>query len=232
MSDNDKQILALAQTIYLTQNGVYNDVTGTDQTNFINMTIDWVNQFLDELSLEADWSWVRTNDDTLGVVSSANQSFDLNDNVQRLATNWQRDVKLTQTNGQVVTFRIVNPNQLSNPSLQSNPNRCAVIGRTVKFSRPFADIEIGGTLTADTIGYFPALSHNDISVLSLVDPKQLIVLGTAKNMVLPDVVNNTLTPAYNQKYNDILKQAIANDGQSSELDDTYADDLSYIRGVF
>lgn len=232
MTSNDTAILAVAQKIYLVLNGVYNDVTGTEQTAFIEMSIDWINQWLQEVEMEADWNYLRTNDATIGTVTSANQTFSLPTGVQRLAADSQRDVKLTQSNGQVVTWRVVNANQLANPNKSSNPNRVAVVSGKITFSRSFATSEIGGVITADTIKAMPTLTHDDISVLSLIDPQQLMVLGAAKNTVLPDVVNNPLAPAYTTKYNDLLKMAMQKDGQSADLDDIYAEDLSYIRGVY
>lgn len=232
MTANDTAILAVAQKIYLALNGVYNDVTGTEETEFIDMSIDWINQFLQELEMEADWSYLRTNDQTIGTVSSANQTFALPAGVQRLAVSFQRDIKLTRTDGTIITWRIVSPSQLYNPNNAENPNRVTYVGKQLKFSRPFQTNEIGGVVTADTIKAMPTLTHDDISVLSLVDPQQLLVLGAAKNVVLPDVVNNTLTPTYTTKYNDLLRLAIMKDGQTAALDDIDSDDLSYIRGVF
>lgn len=230
---NEETIVELAQKIYLALNAVYNDVTGSEETAFMNETIDWVNQYLQELELEADWSWIRTNGATLGTVSTATDTFTLAAGVQHLASSQLRDIVLTKTDGTTVTWRLVSPNQISNPA-QPTPqqNRCTVIGRVLHFSRDFTDDEINGVITADTIGYLPVLSTSDISVLSLVDPQQLIVLGVAKNNVLPDVVNNQLTPNYTAKYADLLKKTIMRDGASTELDDTLRDDFSFIHGVY
>ena len=54
-----EQILALAQSIYLAKNNRYNDVEGAEEDEFINQTIDWANQWVEELELEADWNYVH-----------------------------------------------------------------------------------------------------------------------------------------------------------------------------
>jgi hypothetical protein len=56
----EEEITALAQSIYLTMYNRYNDVTGTELTAFLTKTIDWVNQFTQELEVEADWNYLLT----------------------------------------------------------------------------------------------------------------------------------------------------------------------------
>lgn len=231
---NEQRILELGQKVYLILNGVYNDVSGDEQNAFRDETIDWCNQYLDELEMEADWSWARTNGYSLGTVNAVDYTFTLDPDVLRLVSNWQRDIVMTRPDGQEVTWSLVSPNLIMNPEVGGavQPNRAAVIGRKLRFSRPFTVDEIGSTLTGDAIGKLPRLSLLNVDILDLVQPYQLLVLGMAKNNVLPDVVNNTLAPNYDVKYQRMLRKAIELDGASTELEDTLRDDFSFIHGVY
>lgn len=229
----ESEIYNLGQKVYLVLNGVYNDVTGDERTGFIDETIDWANQYLDELALEADWSWLRQNDVTLGTVGAADDTFPLAPTVLRPVYDWQRAVTMTKPNGQKTVWSLVKPNLLYNPAEGGiQQNRVAVVSRTLRFSRPFTSDEIGSTLQGDVINRFSTVSRSDVTALSQVQPSQLIVLGMAKNQVLPDVVNNTLTSNYDVKYQRLLKKAIDLDGASTALDELEVEDLSFIRGVY
>lgn len=140
---------------------------------------------------------------------------------------------MTKTNGQKVVWSLVKPNLLYNPAEGGvQQNRVAVVGRVLKFSRPFNADEIGAVITGDVIKKFTALSRTNVEALSKVQPFQLMVLGIAKNQVLPDVVNNTLTANYDVKYQRLLTRAINLDGASTELDALETDDLSFIGGIY
>lgn len=233
MSPEETAILKIAQQIYLTQNGVYNDVDGDEEQDFIDMSIDWINTFFPELEVEADWTWLRENDRLLATPTSVAPVIYLAPDVQRLAYSQMRDVTIRDaaTGDIISTWALVSPNQVFNPESSDNPNRIAVTSRRLVFSRALAPGELNQHLYADTIGYIPQLTRLDITSLGLVRPQQLIVLGVAKNQVLPDVVNGTLTPNYTQKYADLLKKAKDLDGQTTQ--NVVVDrDLSYIRGVF
>lgn len=229
----EEQLYNLGQKVYLVLNGVYNDVTGDERTQFVNETIDWANQYLEELAMEADWSRLRANGELLGTVAIPTDTFPLAADVLRPVSDWQRSVVMTKTNGQQVTWSLVKPNLIYNPAEGGiQQNRVTVVGRTFKFSRPFTTDEIGATLHGDVIKKFPEVSLTNVDALDQVTPRQLMVLGMAKNQVLPDVVNNTLTANYDVKYQRLLRKAIDMDGASTELDELQTDDLSFVRGVY
>ena len=231
MSPEEEIILKLSQQIYLTQNGVYNDVEDEELEAFLDMTIDWVNTFYPELEVEADWSWLRTNDNFIYEIDSSAPNIFLNPTIQRLASSQLRDLTIRNSDGGMISaWSLVSPNQVYNPQATDNPNRVTVVGRKLVFSRAFYPEEIGCVLYADTIGYIPQLTRTNIESLDLVRPQQLIVLGVSKNQILPDVVNGALSPNYSQKYAALLKRAKETDGQTSHnsVIDTSFD---YIRGV-
>lgn len=234
MSPEEQRILDLAQTIYLTSNGVYNDVDGQEQEDFIDMTINWINTFYPELELEADWTWLRTNDRLLDTPTTNAPVIYLAPDIQRLAYSQLRDVTIRSLtdNSVISTWEMVSPNQVYDPTACDNPNRIAVVSRKLVFSRALNSDEFNnGGIYADTIGYIPQLTRTDVASLDIVKPAQLIVLGVAKNQILPDVVNGALTPNYTQKYADMLKKAKDLDGQTTHnlvVDSNYG----FIRGVF
>lgn len=232
MTPNEEKILALAQSIYLARNNRYNDVEGEELNEFIKESLDWINQFIEELELEADWNYVRENNSTLGTVTSKNTSFLLPDEVRTLVVSPYRDVTVSQDGSVVSRFRLVSPNQIADPNNLGSEDRATVVGRTLIFSRSFTDAELGGTVKADVINFIPRLSRTDISMLDLVSPRQLIVLGVAKNASLPDIVQGGISPSLAQKYSDLLQKAVLENNLTSEPDDLLTDDMSFIRGVW
>lgn len=229
----EEQIYNLGQKVYLVLNGVYNDVAGAERTAFIDETIDWTNQYLDELALEADWSWIRENDSVLGTITNDDDTIPLDPTTLRMVYDWKRAITMTKTDGQKTTWSLVKPNLLYNPAEGGvQQNRVAVVGRTLRFSRPFANSELGAVLTGDVIKRFPEVSRTNITAIEQVEPLQLLVLGIAKNQVLPDVVNNVLTSNYDVKYQRVLKRAIDLDGASTEQGELDSEDFSFIGGVY
>lgn len=235
MTPNETLIYQLGQKINLTRKGSYSDVTGPELTSLLDMTIDATNLYLDELELEADWLWVRENNYDLGTVFSAGEdSFDLPDEVLRVVRSPYRDLTITNTAGEVVsTFRFVAPNQIHDPSERTKQqDRVTVVNGTIIFSRALNDNEVGGTAAVDVVLSMPRLSRDDVSILDMVNPLQLIVLGVAKNLSLPDLVRGNISPSLLQRYNDILKKAKDMNDESTELDITIRDDMSYIQGIY
>lgn len=231
----EEQLYNLGQKVYLVLNGVYNDVTGDERKAFVDETIDWANQYLDELALEADWSWLRENSRALGTITAGDTTLPLEADVLRLVSDWQRTIVMTKPNGQKVSWSLVSPNLLYNTNTNEpgyQPNRAAIVGRTIRFSRPFNSDELGSTVTADVIKKFTPVSLTNVDALNVIEPTQLVVLGIAKNQVLPDVVNNTLTANYDVKYQRLLRRAIDLDGASTELSELQTDDFSYIGGIY
>lgn len=226
----ETEITDLAQQIYVTRKNRKNNVTGTRLTVFLETTLIQVNLFLTELDKEAYWSWVRTEDFALATATSAT-SYPLDPIYRTIVKDENRPLYIVK-DGQIVSvWDVVNPSQLKNAREGDNPNRVALIARNVKFSRALTPQEIGGTITVDVVEYLPKLTMDNIDVLSLVDPVNLIVLGVVKNIVLPDVVQGGLTPSFTQKYADLLNGAKAENEMTSTASAAISENLSGIRGV-
>lgn len=233
MTPQEEAILALAQSIYLAKNNRYNDVDGTEQTEFIDQTIDWVNQYIEELEMEADWNYVRTNNYTLGTIATVDSTtFALPDEIQRLVVSPYRDLTISQDGSVVSTFRLVSPDQIADPENPEVLDRATVIGRNVVLSRPLKDTEVGGTVKADVVSFIPRLSRTDVDMLELVQPKQLIILGVAKNATLPDIVQGGISPSLTQKYADLLEKAVMKNNATSDVNEIPREDFSYVSGVW
>ncbi len=236
--DDRARILALAQSIYLAKNNRYNDVEGTEEDEFIAQSVDWVNQWVDELELEADWNYVRRNRVNLGTINTATQTFALPDDVRTLVVSPYRSLVISQDGAIVSTFTIVAPNQIGSPPYEGlTEARVTVVGRRLIFSRNLTEEEIGGSVLADIIDYIPRLEavvdgQYNSEMLDLVAPKQLIVLGVAKNATLPDIVQGGISPSITQKYNDLLQKAILQNNLSADSYIVERDDLSFIQGVW
>lgn len=233
---NEEIITALAQDIYLVKNDVLNDVTGTELTDFLAQTIMYANQWIEEVEAEADWNWSRTNDFTLGTIASpTGRTIPITDaTVRTLVTSPYRPLTISQDGTIISTFQVVNPNQIGNPADPETRDRATVIGRNIILSRDLTDEEVGGTVKADVIDFLPkiATDYSDISVLSLIQPRQLMVLGVAKNSTLPNVIQGQLSPSYVQKYNDLLTKTIAANNNTSENYDAQSEDFSFIGGLY
>lgn len=230
---NDEYILEVAQKIYLARKNQKNDVTGADLESFIDDTIDWINQFLPELELEADWNFSRVNDNNIGTITSANTiSYELPDDIRTLVYNYDRDLTIRQDGTIISTFKLVNPNQISNPNDYEVKDRATVIGNKLIFSRPLRDTEVGGSIVADSILKLPPLSRDDTSVLDIVQPQQLLILGVLKNQVLPDIVQGGLTPSFTQKYADLLEKCVKDNNMSSDASDFERENLAFVGGIW
>ncbi len=226
-------ITALAQSIYLAKNNRYNDVDGEELTDFLNQTIDWVNQFLEELELEADWNYLRVNDNLISEISdTTTQTFELPEDIRKLVVSPYRDATIKFDGTTVSTFEVVNPDQIADPRYPSVADRLMTLGENVIISRAPTTSEVGGELRADTIRYMPKLALNDVDVLSLVKPYQLIVLGVAKNATLPDIVQGGISPSLAQKYSDLLLKAVSTNNATAAALETPGEDFGFIRGVW
>lgn len=228
-----EELTNLAQSIYLATYNRYNDVTGDELTAFIAKTVDWVNQFTPELELEADWNYLRTNDNLISkVYNKTTQSYDLPDDVRTVVYSPYRDVTISFDGAVVSTFTLVSPSNIADPTNPETQDRATVINRKLVFSRPFKDEEVGGDIRCDTISFMPQLTTTDTTLLSLVQPKQLIILGVAKNTTLPDIVQGGISPSLAQKYNDLLKKAVMANNETAMAGEAPREDLSFIRGVY
>lgn len=243
MTPQDTRILALAQSIYQARHNQQNDVDGEDLTNFLDETIEWVNQLTPEIDKArdpsgraVDWNHVRTNDAIIGTVTvGTTVSYALPSTVRKLVINPHRDLTIRYGSTIVSTFKLVNPNQTYDPRGAEIRNTATVLQRKVIFSRPLNATEVTGSIVADTVGYFPTLTHSDVSLLDLLDAdydmRQAYVFGVLKNQILPDIVQGGLTPSYAQKFDSYLADCIAANNESSTADEIDREDLSYIHGV-
>ena len=233
MTPEETAILQLAQSIYLAKNNRYNDVDGDEQTVFINQTIDWVNQYREELENEADWNYVRINSYLVGTIAAAGeQSFVLPNNIQRLVVSPYRDLVLEQDGSVIATFRVVAPNQIVDPEDPETRDRVTLIGKNVIFSRPFKDHEVGAQVRVDVVQHIPELTLTDITMINMVKPKILIILGVAKNATLPDIVQGGISPSLGQKYAEELRKAKERNDATSEVYEVPREDFSQYGGVY
>lgn len=234
MTPQEQRILELAQSIALARTSRYSDVEDELERNeFLDQTIDWVNQYIQELELEADWNYVRNNDYAIssGLVEG-DHKVPLPVDVQRLVISSDRDLSIVHDGTTISTFGLVAPNQIANPTNPETRDRATIVGRQVILSRPLTAEEAGGELYADAVKYIPRLSRNNVEMLDLVEPPQLIVLGVAKNWSLPDIVQGGISPNLAQKYNDLLQLALAKNNETSQAYDAIGDDFSYIGGIW
>lgn len=231
---------AFAQSIYLViKNRYFDDLASADGQTYLAQVVDWTNQFLDEIENEVDpsgnpidWTWVRQNGVTLGTVTTGDSSIDFDtDSYNNLLTDQGRYVQIT-VGGQVVSnWAVVTPADMTNKPNGSTPDTCALIGDTIVFSRVFNSNESGGTITGDVSEPLPRMSLTNVEILTTVKPKQLLILGVAKNATLPDIVQGGLSPSYTQKYTDLLNNAIARNMASTMDARAERDGFSYIGGV-
>lgn len=230
-------ITNFAQSVYLVvKNRYLDDIADSDGQLFISQVVDWTNQLLDELETVTDasgkvvdWNWLRSMDESLDTATVGSNSIDLDDSILNVVANPDRPIRI-EVGGKVIsTWLVVAPGQIS-----SNPskNLVAKVGATLFFSRKFNDAEDGGTIIGDITSSITRMTSTISDVLTTVKPKQLLILGVAKNSVLPDIVQGGLTPSYVQKYNDLLQSSILTNNQSADSDYALRDDNSFIGGVY
>ena len=235
--DERSRILKLAQSIYLAKNNRYNDVEGEEEDEFVLQTIDWVNQWIDEVEIETNWNYVRRNHADLGPVLEGDDSIALPPEVRTLVVSPYRDLVISHDGAVVARFQIVSPNQLTAPASEGVvEDRVALIGRRVFFSRNITASESSGRVLADVIDYIPRLSLDTgaetVEAIDLITPTQLIVLGVAKNATLPDIVQGGTSPSHTQKYNDLLAKAVAENDRTSQAYQVDRENFSYIGGIW
>jgi len=233
---NDERIEALAQEIYLARHNQANDVTGDDLTAFLNDTIIWVNQLIPEVQIKTDWNSVRTNDDTVATVADTDTlSYALPELVRKLVVSPYRDIQIRQDGAIISTFKLVNPNQTYDPNDHDVRSRATVLKRRVIFSRKMTEAEVAGTIVADTIAYFPQLSHANVELLDILDEdynfRQVFIFGVLKNQLAPDIVQGGLTPTYALKFDSFMADAIAENGRSADSNDVDRESLGWVGGV-
>ena len=215
------------------------DLTTTGGQTEVEKTLSFCRMFLQEIESEKNpdgtpinWNWARTNDQDLGEIATASQVFTLPDAVRRIVVDEDRPLVLMYDGSIISKFEVVEPNQITRRRLDpSIEDRVATVKRSLVFSRQFKDYEIGATVMTDTIEKLTPLSVDDVSVLDQV-PYQLLVLGTAKNSVRPDIVQGGLAPSFIEQYADELDKAIAENNATTAADSAVYDDYSGIGGVY
>lgn len=221
-----ERVTKLAQSIYRSRNNEQNDVTGSELDNFLENTIDWVNEFLPELEKEAYWDWSRENDHSFGTVASTTiRTIDLDDDIRTVVKEPERPIYLVKNDIVIATFDVVSPALVRNPRAAQNEDRVAIVNRQLVFSRTFTADEVGAIIFGDVVYYLPALSLTDATLLDTVVPNQLIVLGVLKNQVLPDIVQGGLTASFTQKYADLLEGIKMENNLSSQAEPAYGEDF-------
>lgn len=250
MSPN-KQLEDFANSIYLTiKNRYYDDIASEDGQTFIRQVVDWTNMFLDELENAVhptdgklvDWWFARENQAELGTAEAGSNVVGLSNSVDRLLTDEFRYVQVVVDGVVVSQWQVVQPGDINNKrGIAAQQDRCAVVGTDLVFSRIFKDTEDGGTVTGDVVNALPRLSYTltnftvnatNVQALTLIKPKQLMILGVAKNATLPDIVQGGLSPSYVQKFNDLLTGAMARSRATSVSKTAARDNYGAIGGVY
>lgn len=230
------KITSFAQSVYLTVKNRYLDtIEDTDGQIYIAQVIDWLNGLLDEIETTTDamgnpvyWNFLRTPDFEFGSAALDESTVDVDDDVLNVITSVTRPIKIVKDGVTVSKWIVVNPNQLG---AEPQKDTVAKVGGTLYFSRVFNSNEDGGTIQGDVIESAPRATETNFEVLDIVKPKQLLVLGVAKNSVLPDIVQGGLTPSFVQKYNDLLQSSILFNSVTADSDYIDRDDYSYIGPV-
>lgn len=227
-------IESLAQDTYYSINGVTNDDTGDDLTQFQDDFIRAFNLWKDEFETEAYWSKLRVDDYTLATIAdTTTYSFTLPDEYRSPIFSQNKYLKFISADDTVIaTFKMVDPSQRQVDDAWDKPDRATFVGRNVVLSRPPKDVEVGATIVLDVVEYLPPLARNDDSAIALLPNKQLAVLGVAKNTSLSNVVKISLSPSFAQKYNNELQKAIAQNNLTNEIDDMQRDNYAYINGIW
>jgi hypothetical protein len=242
-------VTSFAQAVYLQTHGITNDVTGSDLTSFLNDTVTWANMFASELELKADWKYLRTNNNALGTVAANTTTYTLATNIRKPIYHPQRQLTIQQSGVIVSTWTLVDPDQIQGEGYTSgyqsspspympggaypyNPQYAMVDNGVLTLSRVPYDYEVGGTLVADTMAWMPQLSLTDSTLLQIVTPPKIMVLGVAKDNLPPDLVRGGLATLIETRYNTLLADAIKDNGGSSMDDESMPDDLSFVGGNY
>lgn len=234
------QLTAFAQSIYLTiKNRYFDDIDQEDGQTYIAQVIDWTNMFLDELENETgpdgqlvDWWFARASAAALGTATLGATSITMPTTVDHLITDEGRYVQVQVGGVTISSWAVVHPKDITNRTDRTVQDMCAIVGAGLVFSRAFRTDEAGGSIVGDVVNKLPRLSANKVTLLTTVRPKQLLILGVAKNATLPDIVQGGLSPSYTQKFNDLLQGAIARSSASSVASEVVRDDLSSVHGVY
>lgn len=246
----EEQKLALlqefTQQVYLTIfNRRIDDITAEDGIEEIEKVVIYANLFLDELEGETDpsgfpinWKYLRENDKTIGTIAAITDTFDLPAGALRPVANPHRPIHIDQDGTPVSLWDLVDPNFITTRNeYYTRDHRATYVNQKLIFSRDFNDTEMGGTVVGDILNSFTRLVYDaagghDVTLFDLPIPRQLLVLGTAKNASLPDIVQGGLSPSYAQKYNALLEGHKLANMDTSDPEEVIAEDYSDIGGVY
>jgi len=235
-----KQIETFAQSIYLViKNRYYDEIEGEDGQVYVSQVMDHTNMYLDELDNVVDpsngelvdWWFNRSTDFDLGTATQGGASITTPSGIERLLTDEGRYVQISQDGLVVSNWAVVSPKHITNRTDRVTEDMCAVVGSNIVFSRAFRDTENDGDITGDVILKIPRLLTTNAKALTQVMPKQLLILGVAKNITLSDIVQGKLSPSFVQKYNDLLTGAIARSMSTSLSPIAERETFGHIGGV-
>lgn len=235
-----------AQQVYLT---IYNrridDITDADGIEEIEKIIIFCNLFLDELEQETDpsgfpinWKYLRQLDVEIGTVAAITDTFDLPATALRPIASPHRPLHIDQDGTPVSIWDIVDPNFItSRNDYHTRDQRATYVNQEIVFSRRLNLNEVGGTVNLDLVNSFTRLAYDtvgghNVDLFDLPIPRQLLVLGTAKNASLPDIVQGGLSPSYAQKYAALLEGHKMANMEGSEPEEAVRDDYSDITGIY
>jgi hypothetical protein len=235
-----QQVQAFAQSVYLRiKNRQYDDITSVDGQAFVANVIDFANGFLDELETETnpagqpmDWKWSTRIGFTLGTAIVNTSNIILPKTIDNVIDDENRYIQVAYDNIVVSNWLLVSPDQITNGQDRVVEDRCTVTGNILTFSRLFKDYENGGIITGDVTVPIPRLTLTNAAALNIVKPRELFVLGVAKNSSLPDIVKGNLSPSYVQKYEKLLANTIARNNSSGAAETAHRSDYGSIRGIY
>lgn len=233
------EFIKLAQSVHLAvKNRYYDDINGTDGQVYLSQVVDWANQLIDELENTTDqagnvvqWKFGRSTSYELGIVVEGDTSLTVPARVDSIVSVPARNALIMVDDEIVSKWEVVDIDQIKNSGYQND--RVALVDGELYFSRPINSREDGGEVVADVFLSLPRIDEpsNEFSAISMIKPRQLLVLGIAKNSSLPDLVRGGLSPSFLQRYQALLSSAIVKNSYTSVGDQMGRDDMSYIRGV-
>ena len=109
-------MIDFVKQVVLAQTGSADISTGSTQDQIIEEVIMWTNQFLPELETETDWNFSRVNDLSLATATTASSYALSDDDIRKLVINEYRPICIRQDGSVVSTFKVVNPNNLADPT--------------------------------------------------------------------------------------------------------------------
>lgn len=223
----------LAQAVYLQTHGITNDVTGTDLTAFLAQTVIWANLFASELELKADWKYLRINNNPIGTISDmVTTHYTLDSSIRKPIYHPQRMLTIQQDGVVVSKWALVDPDQVQTLQDYYFPDYAMVDNGTLILSRVPYDYEVGGTIVADTLQWIPQLSLTDSTLIQVVTPPKILILGISKDSLPPDLVRGGLAELIETRYDKLLADAVHDNGGSSLDDESLPDDLSFVGGNY